>query len=42
LPLADWYPDDPELADALLLCTTEVTTSDEITRFTSALAEAAA
>ncbi len=27
LPLADWYPDDPALRDALLVCATEVTTS---------------
>jgi glycine dehydrogenase subunit 1 len=42
LPLADWYPDDPDLADALLVCATEVTTSDEIARFASALREVAA
>jgi glycine dehydrogenase subunit 1 len=39
LPLADWYPDDAGLADALLVCATEVTTSDDIGRFASALAE---
>ena len=27
LPLAAWYPDDPELRDALLVCATEVTTT---------------
>ena len=42
LPLADWYPDDPALADALLVCATEVTTSDEIARFAGALREVAA
>ena len=42
LPLADWYPDDPDLADALLVCATEVTTSDDITKFASALREVAA
>jgi len=39
LPLARWYPDDPELADALLVCATEVTTDDGIARFAAALAE---
>ena len=38
LALADAEPDDPALADALLLCATEVTTSDEIARFVAALA----
>jgi glycine dehydrogenase subunit 1 len=42
LALADWYPDDAELADALLVCATEVTTSDDITRLAAALAEVAA
>jgi glycine dehydrogenase subunit 1 len=37
LALADIEPDDPTLADALLVCATEVTTSDEITRFAAAL-----
>ena len=32
LPLARWYPDDADLADALLLCATEVTTDEEIER----------
>jgi glycine dehydrogenase subunit 1 len=39
LVLADAEPDDPTLADALLLCTTEVTTSGDITRFVAAVAE---
>ena len=30
LPLARWYPDDPTLAEALLLCATELTTDDDI------------
>ena len=42
LALADWYPDDPALADALLVCATEVTTSDDIERFVGALREVAA
>jgi len=42
LALADWYPEDPALADALLVCATEVTTSDDINRFASALREVAA
>jgi glycine dehydrogenase subunit 1 len=42
LPLADWYPDDPDLADALLICATEVTTSDDVDRFASALREVVA
>jgi glycine dehydrogenase subunit 1 len=37
LALADAEPDDPSVADGLLLCTTEVTTSDEIARFVAAL-----
>ena len=32
LVLADAIPDDPSLADGLLVCATEVTTSDEIAR----------
>jgi glycine dehydrogenase subunit 1 len=40
LALADAEPDDPTLADALLLCATEVTTSAEIAAFAAALAEA--
>ena len=39
LPLVDWYPDDPELADALLVCATEVTRDEEIARFAGALRE---
>lgn len=39
LPLARWYPDDPELRDALLVCATEVTTSEQIERFAGALRE---
>jgi glycine dehydrogenase subunit 1 len=39
LPLADWYTDDPELRDALLVCATEVTTSADINRFADALRE---
>lgn len=39
LPLAEWYPDDPVLRDALLVCATEVTTSAEIARFAAALRE---
>jgi glycine dehydrogenase subunit 1 len=42
LPLADWYPDDPALADALLVCATEVTTSDDIKKFADTLREVAA
>jgi glycine dehydrogenase subunit 1 len=37
LPLARWYPRDERLRDALLVCATEVTTSEEITRFATAL-----
>ena len=40
LPLAEWYPNDPALRDALLVCATEVTTADEIGRFAAALREA--
>ena len=39
LVLADAEPDDPSLADALLVCATEVTTAQEIERFAEALAE---
>ena len=39
LPLARWYPDDPALADALLVCATEVTTEADIARFAAALGE---
>ena len=37
LALADVEPDDASLADALLVCATEVTTSDDIARFAAAL-----
>ena len=40
IPLAAWYPGDPDLADALLVCATEVTTPDEIEIFAWALGEA--
>jgi glycine dehydrogenase subunit 1 len=40
LPLADWYPDDDGLRNALLVCTTEVTSDADIGRFVAALAEA--
>ena len=39
LPLAQWYPADAELADALLVCATEVTTPADIERFAGALGE---
>jgi hypothetical protein len=38
LALADVLPDEPSLADGLLVCATEVTTDDEIARFAAALA----
>jgi glycine cleavage system P protein (glycine dehydrogenase) subunit 1 len=37
LVLGDVEPDDPSLADALLVCATEVTTADEIRRFADTL-----
>jgi glycine dehydrogenase subunit 1 len=37
LPLARWYPDDPALADALLLATTELTSDDDIARLLDGL-----
>jgi hypothetical protein len=37
LVLAEVEPDDPSLADALLVCATEVTTADEIEVFAWAL-----
>ncbi|HEY8199185.1 MAG TPA: aminomethyl-transferring glycine dehydrogenase subunit GcvPA [Candidatus Limnocylindrales bacterium] len=37
LPLMRWYPNDARLANALLVCATEVTTSDEIDRFADAI-----
>ena len=39
LVLAAAEPDDPTLADGLLVCATEVTTSEEIDRFATALAD---
>jgi glycine dehydrogenase subunit 1 len=39
LPLAHWFPDDPTLRDALLVCATEVTTDAQIDRFGAALRE---
>ncbi len=39
IPTADLLPDEPTLADGLLVCATEVTTSDEIARFAGALAD---
>jgi glycine dehydrogenase subunit 1 len=42
LVLADAIPDDPSLADGLLVCATELTTSDEIERFATELASALA
>ena len=38
IPTADLLPDEPSLSDGLLVCATEVTTSDEIARFAAALA----
>src|SRR6476661_2468042 len=37
LVLAEAEPDDPSLADGLLVCATELTTADEIDRFASAI-----
>ncbi len=42
LPLAVWYPDDPELTDALLLCATELTTDADIERLVEGLTEVVA
>jgi glycine dehydrogenase subunit 1 len=39
LALADAEPDDPAVADALLVCATEVTTGDDIARFAAALGD---
>jgi glycine dehydrogenase subunit 1 len=39
LVLADIEPDDPTLADGLLVCATEVTTTAEIARFADALGD---
>ena len=38
LVLGDIVPDEPTLADALLICATEVTTDDEIQQFATAMA----
>jgi glycine dehydrogenase subunit 1 len=37
IPLADLEPDDPSLADALLVCATEVTTAADIVRFAGSI-----
>jgi glycine dehydrogenase subunit 1 len=42
LELSRWYPGDPELADALLLCATELTTDEDIARLVAGLGEAVA
>jgi glycine dehydrogenase subunit 1 len=39
LVLADAEPDDPTVADGLLVCATEVTTSEEIARFADTLGQ---
>jgi glycine dehydrogenase subunit 1 len=39
IPLASLLPDEPSLAEGLLVCATELTTDDEIDRFGVALAE---
>ena len=39
LALADAEPDDPAVADALLVCATELTTTDDIARFAAALGD---
>jgi glycine cleavage system P protein (glycine dehydrogenase) subunit 1 len=39
IPLAELEPDDPSLADGLLVCATEVTTPEEISLFAWALGE---
>jgi glycine dehydrogenase subunit 1 len=39
LALADVEPDDDQLADALLVCTTELTTPDDVARFAEALSD---
>jgi glycine dehydrogenase subunit 1 len=39
IPLAELEPDDPALADGLLVCATEVTTPEEISLFAWALGE---
>jgi len=42
LPLAAWYPQDPDLSDALLLCATELTSDDDIERLVAGLREVTA
>jgi glycine dehydrogenase subunit 1 len=37
LVMARWFPDDPDLRDALLVCATEVTSDAEIEQFAAAL-----
>jgi glycine cleavage system pyridoxal-binding protein P len=37
--LARWFPDDPVLADALLLACTELTSEEDIARLVAALGE---
>jgi hypothetical protein len=37
IPTADLLPDEPALAEGLLVCTTEVTTEAEIALFADAL-----
>ena len=39
LVLAEVLPEEPSLAEALLVCTTEITTADEIARFAAALGD---
>jgi glycine dehydrogenase subunit 1 len=39
LELSRWYPDDPALRDALLICATELTTDEEIERLVEGLRE---
>ncbi|HEU5468803.1 MAG TPA: hypothetical protein VFU77_05810, partial [Steroidobacteraceae bacterium] len=40
LPLARWYPDDPTLRDALLVCATETRTTPDIESYARALEKA--
>jgi glycine dehydrogenase subunit 1 len=42
LPLARWYPDDPDLADTLLVCATETTTDEDIERLIDGLSQVVA
>ena len=39
LVLGDALPEEPSLADALLVCATEITTADDIARFAAALGD---